>query len=77
MPVSITNDNNTDSNLGNDDNVNNTISNHTTNENVLFEQSLVVKVIGKKKRKKDDRVDNKLNRSKGLYYKKNKAKSHY
>jgi len=70
IPVSITNDNNTDSNLGNDDNVNNIVTNPKTNENVLFEQSLEVEVFGKKKRKKDERVVNKLIRSKGLCYKK-------
>ncbi|KAL5246303.1 hypothetical protein ACI65C_013711 [Semiaphis heraclei] len=65
MPVSIINDNNTDSNLGNDDNVNNIITNPITNENKW-------KFLGKKKRKKDDRVVNKLNRSKGQCYKKMK-----
>lgn len=76
IPVSLTNNNNTDSNLDNDDNVNNNniiMTNPITNENVLFtinEQSVEVEVFGKKKRKKDDRIVNKLNREKGLCYKK-------
>jgi len=59
-----------DSNLGNDENVNNIVTNPITNENVLFEQSLEVEVFGEKKRKKDERVVNKLNQNKGLCYKK-------
>lgn len=73
MPVSLTNNNNTDCNLDNDDNVNNCITNPITNRNVLFadnEPSPEVEVFGKKKRKKDDRVVNKLNREKGKSYKK-------
>lgn len=71
IPVSLINYN-TNLNIDNGDNINIT-TNPIPNKNAVFtdtEQSLEVEVFGKKKRKKDDRVVNKLNREKGLCYKK-------
>jgi hypothetical protein len=53
MPVSLTNTNNTDSNLGNDNNyVYSIITNPIKKENILFEQSLEVEFFGKKRERK-------------------------
>lgn len=46
------------------------MTNIVSNINVLFEQSLEMKVFGGKRIKNDDCVVNKLNRSKGQCYKK-------